>query len=185
LDGAQEAFCERGYHAATVHDICARAGVGIGTFYAHFDDKGQLLKQLMTDRAITLPRLLKAADFADAATLSQKLYEAVDEPVAAGMWRAWHEATLVQDDIAQFHIQWRGKSLKELATLIEEARRANITRGRQHLVDPSIAAWAVMSLAREFTIHDREYRPDVNALASLLQTVVFGVANGSRPPADG
>lgn len=33
LNGAEATFSERGYHAATIHDICARAGVGIGTFY--------------------------------------------------------------------------------------------------------------------------------------------------------
>jgi AcrR family transcriptional regulator len=179
LDGAQQSFSEHGYHAATVHDICARANVGIGTFYAHFDDKSQLLKRLMSERAVTLSRLLHAADFVDAATLSQKLRHIVDEPVAAGMWRAWHEAVLVEPSLGGFHTEWQNTTLAALTEHILEARRTGKTQ--DHLVDPQAAAWAVMSLSREFAIHDREYRPDREALAQLLMALVLGVSAGSRP----
>jgi AcrR family transcriptional regulator len=179
LDGAQQVFAERGYNAATVHDICARASVGIGTFYAHFDDKTQLLKQLMSERAVTLPRQLKASDFTDSATLAQRLVDAVGEPVAVGMWRAWHEAVLGQSELVGFQRDWKSTALAEMTELIREARRTGKTR--RDMVDPGVAAWAVMSLAREFAIHDREYRPDMEGLAKLMLTLVLGAAADSRP----
>src|SRR5256885_15943520 len=58
LEGAQSTFVERGYHAANVHEICARSNVGIGTFYAHFDHKHDLLKRLFLDRMLLMPALL-------------------------------------------------------------------------------------------------------------------------------
>ena len=179
LDGAQQTFAEHGYNAATVHEICARANVGIGTFYAHFDDKSQLLKKLVSERAVTLSRQLSAADFVDAATLARTLRHVVDEPASAGMWRAWHEAVLVQPDLVDFHAQMQNTTLAALTELVGEARRMSKTR--HHLVEPEVAAWAIMSLSREFTIHDREYRPEVDALAQLLLAVLFGVSVTSRP----
>jgi len=38
-----EVLKEKGFHAATVHDITQRAGVNRATFYAHFPDKYALL----------------------------------------------------------------------------------------------------------------------------------------------
>src|SRR5438309_3282797 len=65
LDGAQATFAERGYHLANIHEICARADVGIGTFYAHFGHKNQLLEHLVVERGVSLPQVLTDDDFKD------------------------------------------------------------------------------------------------------------------------
>ena len=66
LDGAYEAFCAVGFQAATIEDICHRAGFTRGAFYSNFTGKDELLLALWhrtiarTTRAID--RILAATD---------------------------------------------------------------------------------------------------------------------------
>jgi len=55
---ALELFCERGYHAVTVEEIAAAAGVTKGAFYYYFADKEDLAKDLWHE---LWGRLTKAA----------------------------------------------------------------------------------------------------------------------------
>jgi AcrR family transcriptional regulator len=43
LDSAFELFSENGYHATTLQDIAARAGIGVGTVYSYVPSKIHLL----------------------------------------------------------------------------------------------------------------------------------------------
>jgi AcrR family transcriptional regulator len=124
IEGAEATFSERGYSAATIHDICARAGVGIGTFYTHFGRKSELLRQVMEVRAQVLSRILTTRDLSEAELLAAGLRKAVDDPRSVGLWRAWHDAVLQEDDLARFHSEWRRVVRDELTAMIEEARAA-------------------------------------------------------------
>jgi AcrR family transcriptional regulator len=46
LDCALAAFADKGYHATSIADVCARAGIGRATLYQYFDDKRALLLAL-------------------------------------------------------------------------------------------------------------------------------------------
>ena len=53
LKAALELFSERGFHASTVPELAARAGVGTGTIYRHFsskEDVGNALFRYWKDR---------------------------------------------------------------------------------------------------------------------------------------
>jgi AcrR family transcriptional regulator len=55
LAGALEVFAERGFHGASVEDICDRAGFTRGAFYSNFGSKDELvlaLFQATTDRLL-------------------------------------------------------------------------------------------------------------------------------------
>jgi AcrR family transcriptional regulator len=172
LEGAQATFAERGYHLANVHEICTRANVGIGTFYAHFDHKNQLLEHLMVERAITLPQLLSAEDFDDITKLTARLRAAVDDPIASGLWRAWHEGVAEDADLTRSHAKWRGSALKQLTALVTKARKGRPTwPGR---LDASVVAWTMMMFARDLAIHDREGAPSLDVVARMIQDLVFG-----------
>ncbi len=73
LDGAESTFVQRGFNAATIHEICSRAGVGIGTFYAHFGRKSELLQRVVTERAPVLSELISATDLSDPIALTSRL----------------------------------------------------------------------------------------------------------------
>lgn len=49
LDAAWEAFAEHGFDAASVDEICRRAGVSKGAFYHHFDSKQAVFLALLHD----------------------------------------------------------------------------------------------------------------------------------------
>ena len=53
LTAAEKAFEEHGT-AASLEDIAARAGVGIGTLYRHFPTRQDLIETLVHDRALEL-----------------------------------------------------------------------------------------------------------------------------------
>jgi AcrR family transcriptional regulator len=171
MDGAQETFAERGYGAANIHEICARAQVGIGTFYAHFDHKRQLLQRVFVERAVLLSSTLTADDLLDHERLVACLRRANDDPIAAGLFRAWYEAVLDEPDIARFHADWRPSNLKVLAATIAEAQKRSPSEGRRH--DPALVAWAMATLSREIAIYDRTGAPDMDALARLFEALTF------------
>ena len=175
LDGAEATFAERGYNAATIHDICARAGVGIGTFYTHFARKSELLRQVMVVRAQVLSRILTTKDLGDADLLAAGLRKTADDPRSVGLWRAWHDAVLQEGDLARFHTEWRGAVADELTAMIEQARAARPTQGGQ--MDAKFVAWTMMTLARELAIHDRTGgAADVETAAKLIAHLVSGPA---------
>jgi AcrR family transcriptional regulator len=49
LSAAVEVFARKGYHASTVSDIIAIAGVARGTFYLYFKSKRDVFARLLTD----------------------------------------------------------------------------------------------------------------------------------------
>jgi AcrR family transcriptional regulator len=51
LDSATATFAQKGYHAASIADVCQAAGIGRGTLYQYFDDKIDLLRAL-ADRIV-------------------------------------------------------------------------------------------------------------------------------------
>jgi len=56
LEAAEEVFADRGFHAATVHDIAERAEFSVGYLYGHFESKEEVFLQLVD---------LRAAEFID------------------------------------------------------------------------------------------------------------------------
>jgi len=171
LDGAQATFTERGYGAANIHEICARSKVGIGTFYAHFDDKSQLLQRVFLERVVLLSDILTVDDMLDHGRLVARLRQAIDDAGSAGLLRAWYEAVLDEPDIARAHAQWRPATLKTLAATIAKAQARSPSKGRRH--DPALVSWAMATLAREMAIHDRGGAPDMDALARLFEALTF------------
>ena len=51
LAAASEVLAERGFHGASVEDICERAGFTRGAFYSNFSGKDELVTELYADHA--------------------------------------------------------------------------------------------------------------------------------------
>ncbi len=51
LDSAGQVFADSGYQAATVREICARAGVNIALINYHFGDKLELYTEVLRHRS--------------------------------------------------------------------------------------------------------------------------------------
>ena len=48
LRAAYEQFSETGYRGTKVGDICARAGVSLGTFYQYFHSRADVMSSIST-----------------------------------------------------------------------------------------------------------------------------------------
>lgn len=67
LAAASEIFAERGFHGATVEDICERAGFTRGAFYSNFSSKDDLVMELSD---------------AHVAALIERIHTAAEQPAA-------------------------------------------------------------------------------------------------------
>ena len=61
LEAASEVFAERGFHGATVEDICERAGFTRGAFYSNFSSKDDLVLELSRRHAEDLVERIRRA----------------------------------------------------------------------------------------------------------------------------
>jgi AcrR family transcriptional regulator len=66
LTAAEALFGERSYRRTTVAEICARAGMATGSFYAHFNSKADIfaavIRQINTDLRAAMRTALEQAD---------------------------------------------------------------------------------------------------------------------------
>jgi AcrR family transcriptional regulator len=56
---ARQVFSERGYHAASIADIIAAAGIARGTFYLYFGNKRAIFEQLLDELLAQLGRAVR------------------------------------------------------------------------------------------------------------------------------
>lgn len=61
LEAASEVFAERGFHGASVEDICERAGFTRGAFYSNFSSKDDLVLELSRRHAEDLVERIRRA----------------------------------------------------------------------------------------------------------------------------
>jgi len=172
LDGAQATFTARGFHLASVHETCARANVGIGTFYSHFDSKNELLQHLVAERTVPLIQSISPADLRDVAMLESRLRVALDDPLWMGLWRAWLEGAAQDRDLAEAELTWRRTRVTEITALIVAARGRERKGGSR--LEASDAAWTVLASMRAFVLEDRADTPDVAALARVIHALALG-----------
>lgn len=91
LEGALEVFAERGFHGASVEDICERAGFTRGAFYSNFGSKDELvlaLFQATTDRLLEQIEALLPELANQPGTLLDAVLGLLDD--AAPDQRQWH-----------------------------------------------------------------------------------------------
>ncbi|HSG16681.1 MAG TPA: TetR/AcrR family transcriptional regulator [Anaerolineae bacterium] len=85
MQAAVRVFAEKGYHAATIRDIVAAAGVAVGTFYFYFPDKETLFVYLYEETAEFLLQAIQQA-VASRATLPKQIQAAVQGYVNIGIY---------------------------------------------------------------------------------------------------
>ena len=73
LEAASEVFAERGFHGATVEDICERAGFTRGAFYSNFSSKDDLVLELSRRHAEDLVDRIRRASKREHASAEEVL----------------------------------------------------------------------------------------------------------------
>src|SRR5215813_1056505 len=103
LAAALRLFAERGYDAVGIEEIAATARTGVGSVYAYFRSKRQLLLVLMQEylgimQALDLRSPFTAHD--PVVAIEHALRQAlVPDRAYAGLWRAWRDAVLSHEEL--------------------------------------------------------------------------------------
>jgi AcrR family transcriptional regulator len=168
VEAGAQAVAELGYTRATVHEICRRAEVAIGTFYTTFSDKAELFAHI-PERAAFLE--LAADDLLDRARLESALEDHLSGP-ARDLVRAWDDAARYEPALRALD---RRRSVASRARLGEAVSVARGRRAPVAVSDAGMSAWVISTLVQEAARGDAEHdRPVASALATVIWRQVHG-----------
>jgi AcrR family transcriptional regulator len=148
LDAALAVFTEKGFEAARVDDIAARAGVSKGAVYLYFDSKDALLRGLIErEVAPSAARIRAVADAgaADPAATVRLLVATASALVANEKTFATPRIVLsVAPRFREIAIFYRERVIDEAIGAVARLIRAGVKRGVFRDVDADAAARMVM-----------------------------------------
>jgi AcrR family transcriptional regulator len=164
-EAAWQLFIERGYHAVSMRDIGAAAGLTKTGAYGHFRSKGQLLVEVIRWK---LAERDSAIDFAAVNDL--------DSGVALMYDRHYHEVRLLEVDAAA-----AARHDVDVAGGLALLYRERTERMRDAFVamrDPEAVAWLVSALIGGVGMKDAMGlpRPDPDRLGSALRAALAALA---------
>ena len=149
LDAAVSVFAEKGFTAARLDDIAARAGVSKGTVYLYFDSKEDILRALI--KAIPVARVETVAQLAetDAGPADQTLRKVLQLIGASIRDPAMIQfPRLVIGESGNF--PWIAETYRQEVIslgigILSGVISKGIAQGRFRSVDPKLAAFGAMS----------------------------------------
>ena len=129
LESASEVFAERGFHGATVEEICERAGFTRGAFYSNFSSKEDLVVELSRRHSEALVDRIRHASkraHADADELLRDVFAALaDDSRSQERWLVLTtEFTLHAIRDAHARRAWAAQQRRvrdELVAVVDEA----------------------------------------------------------------
>jgi AcrR family transcriptional regulator len=176
IDAAAEVFVERGYEAATLDDMAARAGLTKGAVYSNFKSKADLAFAVLDERVskplIELLGMLDRSDGADQIELrSESLGSALDamEPWFVLDLEFTTHALRSRELLAR--LQEREKQLRRMAA--ERISEMSSAKGRRSSVDAEALVVAMTSVTDGIALarlKDRGAVPE-----DLLSRLIVGV----------
>ncbi|MBI1250726.1 MAG: TetR family transcriptional regulator [Alphaproteobacteria bacterium] len=148
LDAALVCFRRRGFHQATVQEICAEAGISAGALYRYFPSKADIIAAIAEDNRRETEALLddvkRGASLIEALTIvSRKFFEKFDEagdgPLICDVLAEAGRDPLLSQRLAEID----HASRQRLAAAIEAAQ----TRGEiDPALDPDLAAETLFAM---------------------------------------
>ncbi|MGY5343631.1 TetR/AcrR family transcriptional regulator [Paenibacillus glucanolyticus] len=172
LKSGEELFSSRGYDQVTAKDICAHAGISVGSFYRYFSDKKQLLLTLIEQTAQSfLPDVIDMSGSHPYQT-TKHLLETYLSKTEFGLLNAL-QSLVLQDTETRMKVNKTIRLAEEkLADRLEELKRVGLTWPD---LDVKIAAWAVLSII--FSTNDRiELRQsgeDIERITKVIVRMLF------------
>jgi AcrR family transcriptional regulator len=163
IASATTIFGAEGYAHARVQDVCAAAGVSVGTFYDHFENKADLMLNV-AEQAI------EALSFPPTAGLPELEQHVawLETAPTAGVARAWSEAIRIDPALRQANARMRGIAHARYTEWVREARG----RRRAHpVLDDGLTASAVIALLREAVTGT--YQPSADRVRDMARAIWF------------
>lgn len=172
LSIARDVFAEKGYHAAKIDDIVARARIARGTFYLYFTDKRAIFGELLDD---LLGRLRKSIYRVDL-TRDQGIELQLRANITRVLGILFEERALTKilvSDAVGLDAGFDEKLLAfydQVYAVIEGALAEGTRLGVVHPCDPSIAACMVVGSLKEIVYRGifRRYYVSVDEAVNAL-----------------
>ena len=144
LDAAFEVFSEKGFSAARLDEIAAKAGVGKGTLYLYYPSKEALLEALV-DTAV-LPNVERLERLVDAwpgssEALLRHLFELVAGLMQEGRLTAFPKLVIAEaSNFPAFAERYRHRVIDRGLAVFAKVLARGVERGEFRPVDPAISA---------------------------------------------
>lgn len=145
MEAAAAEFAARGYAATSIKQVCRAAGVSIGSFYLHFEDKSAVASALLEGRAEAFAAAIAAVDIGRPRTIELAVLELVEGDDAPS-YRSLREAVEVEPRIADTAAASRALVHDRLTATIRAARAH---ADMEYAVDAPSLAWTFLSLVRD------------------------------------
>lgn len=192
LEAATRCFAQRGFHEATIQDICDHAGLSKGGLYTYFRSKDEILAALIECNLSDAMRWATKAAGQGTSALQrlERIAETLIESVLDGdnakahtpqlMLEVWAEASKdpqLGDLLARGYDQWR--------TFIAQLFREGIASGEFRAdIDPEVLAAIFVAMFDGLTLQESITKTKVNwrhVVATLRQTFIEGIVAASKP----
>lgn len=162
LGVARRLFADQGYHATSIDDIIAAAGIARGTFYLYFENKRAIFDELLDDLFMTLAATVRRIEIGpDApppveqmnATVDRVLDTLLDKRELAHI--LLREAVGIDDEFDAKLEQFYGRLEALIVRAVDSGQRMHLVRQ----CDATMVARCVLGAAKElvhwaFVKHD-------------------------------
>lgn len=188
LAAAKRRFSEKGYHATTVSDIIAAAGIARGTFYLYFDSKRAIFEALLDQLFIVFRGSLRRIDVS-AGTLDSvfaQVYANVDGII--GTFIANRELTkILLSEAVGLDAEFDGKLFDfygRLNTLLRTSLELGMSMGILRVFDARVVSSSILGSIKEVMYHYvmGDELPDQTAIVrEIVNYNLYGIlAGGDR-----
>lgn len=178
LNAALDLFYEKGFHLATVDEIAERAGVGKGTLYRYFANKGALFNEIIASRLGELEQeaqaVLDGQD--DVLTMISKyihVYFTFFDHNKRLYRLILQERLDLADQVQELYVKKVMRRIPVLKRKIREASQAGVLKD----VDFQTVFFGVMGfihgVIQKWLVRDCSY-PLVNELPTVMEVLFYG-----------
>ncbi|MCS7078759.1 MAG: TetR/AcrR family transcriptional regulator [Chloracidobacterium sp.] len=189
IQAAAQLFEERGFEKTTSNDIAAAAGVSIGSFYAYFSDKRQVLLLLFEQR---LAERLDAvfSNFTEDDLTGDDLRGCIERCIyrtfankaeAPGLTRLIYDMASKDEAVGLLCRRLMDDSVQNLAKLLRKAVTLKLTQLTDPWVTATTIVYAVEAVARKCVLEDELPEPAWKPYITCLTDMTYGFVFGARP----
>lgn len=184
LEAALDLFYEKGFHLATVEDIAERAGVGKGTLYRYFANKGALFSELIKSRLEDLEHSAQAVldgqdDVLRMITKYIRIYFEFFDHNKRLYRLILQERMDLADQVQELYVKKVMRRIPLLKRKIREAAQQGVLKD----IDFQTVFYGVMGfihgVIQKWLVNDCSY-PLVDELPTVLEVLFHGFVKNER-----
>lgn len=187
LRAASTLFSQKGYHATSVADVIAAAGISRGTFYLYFDNKDSLFLDLMEQ---FIQRIMDVVEVVDPSgeNPTHEIYENVRRVVDVVFDHQDLTVMVLREDFGlNAEVDEKLKRFYGFVReMVEGALENGVRLGLIREVNQAIVATALIGAIKEVFLHHLVIAPDrAPPRATIAESLLdFGLRGLLRLPAD-